>query len=167
MFYVSNFLSKPLEIPSPLAFSSSLKNSLLSFFFAKSLSRLQWYPYPEQVWHTGLLWLLELACGINKPTVKDQCWEMADKLHWMPKLPSRARWRGHHNYLTLFDDHPEADGILINSPTILRMRVEKGEKSWYNLRFASKTNPDQPTVRCLMREGDGLQGWARCFTRME
>lgn len=46
-------------------------------------------------------------------------------------------------YLSLFDDHSEDDGILINPWFIMRMRVKKGELPHADLRFESKIQSNQ------------------------
>lgn len=49
----------------------------------------------------------------------------------------------HHHCLPLFDDHPREYGILINPWPILRMRIEKIDLPWADLRDESKTQFNQ------------------------
>lgn len=44
----------------------------------------------------------------------------------------------HHDYQTLFGDHPEGEGIIVDPRSILRMRIEKVEVPWSDLRFETK-----------------------------
>lgn len=45
--------------------------------------------------------------------------------------------------MTLLDDHPEGEGLLINPQSILKMRVEKAVLLWSNLIFDLKTHTNQ------------------------
>lgn len=49
----------------------------------------------------------------------------------------------YHHCITLFDDHPEGDGVLI-APQPVWMRVEREELPWINICFESpRPSPTQ------------------------
>lgn len=79
--------------------------------------------------------------------MKEHFWEAAKKLPLSAPPPFEStNEEGNHIYLNLFDDHPKVDGILITPSSILRMRVEKGELPWADLRFKSKTHLTNPLM---------------------
>lgn len=71
---------------------------------------------------------------------EDHFWMAVDKLPMSAPPPFRSTdEEDNHHYLALFDDHLKGDahGILINPRSIPRMRVEKGELLYADLRFES------------------------------
>lgn len=61
------------------------------------------------------------------PIVKDHFWEATDMLPLnAPSQFESTNEEDNAQYLTLFDDHPDEEGILITSRSILRMRDEIG-----------------------------------------
>lgn len=68
--------------------------------------------------------------------VNDHFLEVAEKLPLSAPPPFEdIEEDENHQYLTLFDDHPEGEVVLITHCSIPRMRVEKGELSWDDNRF--------------------------------
>lgn len=78
------------------------------------------------------------------PFRKDHFYEEVNKLplSGLPTFESTDKKDNHH-FLTLFDDHPEGDCILINCRPIRGMSFKKYELPWANLWLESKTQSNQ------------------------
>lgn len=60
-----------------------------------------------------------------------------------------------YNYLTLFYSHTEGEVVLITPRSTLRIRVGRGEFSWDDFRFESKTQSKQ-SIRSLVPDDVGI-----------
>lgn len=64
--------------------------------------------------------------------MKDQFWEMVDKLPVRASIPSESTGEeDHHQYMCLFNDHLKGK----DHRSVLRMKIETRELSWFDLRF--------------------------------
>lgn len=69
---------------------------------------------------------------------------MTDRFPLSPSFPFESTdEEDHHPYLTLFDDHPQGERILVSPHKLFSMRIEKGEMRWFELMYEWKTQTTQ------------------------
>lgn len=84
------------------------------------------------------------------PLVKDQFWEMANKLPLTATIPLESTdEEDNHKYLILFDNHLKREEDFASPRSVLR--IEKGEVPCSKLKFESKTQTNHN--RWLVSEG--------------
>lgn len=112
----------------------------------------------EEVLPTDFLWLLEHASGTNEEwalcaIMKDQFWRQLTSSHWVSYSLPEHNWGG---------PPPLTDSLMT---TYRRIYVDKSsaylederEEGWATMvRLEVRLEgPNQPTVRCVVPEGDG------------
>lgn len=86
--------------------------------------------------------------------------KVEDKLSLSAPRPiKRANEEDNHHYLMPFDDHPEEDGILTNPRSIMKMRVEKGELPWADLRIQIQNLSNQLFNTWCQKVLGFFEGW--------
>lgn len=80
-----------------------------------------------------------------------------------PPFEDNEKYEGHH-YISLFDDHPKEEGVLISPESILRMRMERGELPWPRLGSNQRDNPTKLSILGAWRFWGSLRS-PRCWIR--
>lgn len=64
------------------------------------------------------------------PYSEDSFWAIIDEIPLGSSVPfESAVEEEHHVYQTMFFDHPKGMGVDVNSRSVIKMRIEKGEST--------------------------------------
>lgn len=69
------------------------------------------------------------------PIAKEALWEAIDMLLLIARQLEEVEGDEDHHYITLFEDYPKGERVLIAPRSIMRMRVERKELPWTDIPF--------------------------------
>lgn len=97
--------------------------------------------------------------------MKEQFWEMDDKLPLIDSIRFEIDKKGHRQYLSLFNGHPEGEGIHISLHSVLRMMIKKGSWCGFTWNSSEKLRPTSYSAPGTWRWW-GFREWIIECTRM-